>query len=162
MRKIVCVAILGLATWCQAEVITGRVVNVTDGDTVTVLDAAKVQHKVRLAGIDAPEKSQAFGQRSRESLEELVADKTVIVETYKKDRYGRSIGKVLVNGRDMNIEQIRHGLAWFYRQYEVELSPDDRQSYDRAESEAKDYKKGLWSDRNPVSPWEFRRRASAR
>lgn len=86
MRKIVCVAILGLATWCQAEVITGRVVNVTDGDTVTVLDAAKVQHKVRLAGIDAPEKSQAFGQRSRESLEELVADKTVIVETYKKDR----------------------------------------------------------------------------
>uniref|UniRef100_UPI0035B077BF thermonuclease family protein n=1 Tax=Hylemonella sp. TaxID=2066020 RepID=UPI0035B077BF len=162
MRNIVCVAILGLAIWCQAEVITGRVVSVTDGDTVTVLDAAKVQHKVRLAGIDAPEKSQAFGQRSRESLVELVAGKTVIVETYKKDRYGRSIGKVLVNGRDMNFEQIRRGLAWFYRQYEVELSPDDRQIYDRAESEAKDYKKGLWSDRNPVPPWEFRRRAGAR
>lgn len=117
---------------------------------------------MRLAGIDAPEKFQAFGQKSRESLEELVAGKTVIVETYKKDRYGRSIGKVLFNGRDMNIEQIRRGLAWFYRHYEVELSPDDRQRYDRAESEAKDYRQGLWSDRNPVPPWEFRRRAGAR
>lgn len=159
MRWIAFLTLLSLANLCQADLISGKVVHVADGDTVTVLDGAKVQHKVRLAGIDAPEKSQAFGQKSRESLEELVAGKTVIVETHKKDRYGRHVGKILVNGKDMNIEQIRRGLAWFYRQYEGELTSDDRQSYDRAETEARDYRKGLWSDRNPVPPWEFRRRS---
>lgn len=131
-------------------------VRVADGDTITVLDASKVQHKIRLAGIDAPEKAQAYGQRSRESLDELVAGRTVIVETTKKDRYGRFVGKVLVNGRDINIEQIRRGMAWFYRHYEKELTDSDRQSYDRAEVEAKDYQRGLWADRSPTPPWEFR------
>lgn len=162
MRWIAFFLLFSLTTFCQAELISGRVVRVADGDTVTVLDGAKVQHKVRLAGIDAPEKSQPYGQKSRESLEELVAGKAVIVETHKKDRYGRHVGKILVNGRDMNIEQIRRGLAWFYRQYEGELTPDDRQSYDRSESEARDFKKGLWSDRSAVPPWEFRQRAGAR
>lgn len=157
MRRLFTAALLFLATHCQAELISGRVVHIADGDTITVLDSGKVQHKVRLAGIDAPEKAQAFGQKSRESLEELVAGRTVIVETHKKDRYGRAIGKILVNGQDMNIEQIRRGLAWFYRQYESELTPDDRQSYDRSETEAREFRKGLWSDRNPTPPWEFRR-----
>ncbi len=88
------------------------VVHVADGDTITVLDAGKVQHKVRLAGIDAPEKAQPFGQRSRESLADLVAGRTVIVETHKKDRYGRYVGKVILNSRDVNLEQIRRGMAW--------------------------------------------------
>jgi len=88
------------------------VVHVADGDTITVLDAGKVQHKVRLAGIDAPEKAKPFGQRSRESLEDLVAGRTVIVETHKKDRYGRYVGKVILNSRDVNLEQIRRGMAW--------------------------------------------------
>lgn len=157
MRWLTSLVLLSLTTLCQAELISGQVVHVADGDTITVLDASKVQRKVRLAGIDAPEKAQAFGQKSRESLEELVAGRTVIVETHKKDRYGRHVGKVLVNGQDMNIEQIRRGLAWFYRQYEGELTPDDRQSYDRAENEARDFRKGLWADKNPVPPWEFRR-----
>jgi len=99
-------------TLCQAEEITGLVVHVADGDTITVLDAGKVQHKVRLAGIDAPEKAKPFGQRSRESLEDLVAGRTVIVETHKKDRYGRYVGKVILNSRDVNLEQIRRGMAW--------------------------------------------------
>ena len=156
MRTVFGLAALLLATLCQAELISGRVVNVADGDTVTVLDAGKVQHRIRLAGIDAPEKAQAFGQRSRESLDELVAGRTVIVETTKKDRYGRSIGKVLVAGRDINIEQIRRGMAWFYRHYERELSAADQQSYDRAEAEAKDYRRGLWADKSPTAPWEYR------
>lgn len=88
------------------------VVHVADGDTITVLDAGKVHHKVRLAGIDAPEKAKPFGQRSRESLEDLVAGRTVIVETHKKDRYGRYVGKVILNSRDVNLEQIRRGMAW--------------------------------------------------
>lgn len=162
MRWIASLLLLSLASHCQAESINGRVVRVADGDTITVLDGAKVQHKVRLAGIDAPEKAQPYGQKSRESLEDLVAGKTVIVETHKKDRYGRAVGKILVNGKDMNIEQIRRGFAWFYRQYEGELNLDDRESYDRAESEARDFRKGLWSDGSPMPPWEFRRKAGAR
>jgi endonuclease YncB( thermonuclease family) len=156
MRAILLLAFALLASPVQAGLISGRVVHVADGDTITVLDASKVQHKIRLAGIDAPEKAQAYGQRSRESLDELVAGRTVIVETTKKDRYGRFVGKVLVNGRDINIEQIRRGMAWFYRHYEKELPDSDRQSYDRAEVEAKDYRRGLWADRSPTPPWEFR------
>lgn len=158
MRAILLLALALLASSVQAGLISGRVVHVADGDTITVLDAGKVQHKIRLAGIDAPEKAQAYGQRSRESLDELVAGRTVIVETTKKDRYGRSVGKILVNGRDINIEQIRRGMAWFYRHYERELSASDQQSYDRAEVEAKDYRRGLWADKNPTPPWDFRQK----
>ncbi len=156
MRAILVLAFAFLALPSQAKLISGRVVHVADGDTVTVLDANKVQHKVRLAGIDAPEKSQAYGERSRESLAELVANRTVIVDTEKQDRYGRRVGKVLVNGKDVNVEQIRRGFAWFYRHYERELSDTDRQGYERAEEEARDYRRGLWADRQPVPPWEFR------
>ena len=121
----------------NAETITGRVVGVADGDTVTVLDAEKVQHKIRLAGIDAPEKSQAFGSRSKESLSDLTFDKTVTVETSKRDRYGREVGKILVNGRDVNLVQVERGMAWHYRAYDREQSPDDRKSYDAAEMGAR-------------------------
>lgn len=156
MRAILLLAFALLAPSVQAGLISGHVVHVADGDTITVLDAGIVQHKVRLAGIDAPEKAQAYGQRSRKSLEELVAGQTVIVETTKKDRYGRLVGKVLVNGRDINIEQIQRGMAWFYRHYEKEQSVSDQQRYDRAEVEAKDYRRGLWADKNPTPPWDFR------
>lgn len=156
MRTILLLAAAFLALPAQAELISGRVVHVADGDTITLLDSAKVQHKIRLAGIDAPEKSQAYGDRSRESLAELVANRSVVVETHKKDRYGRRVGKVLINGEDINIEQIRRGLAWFYRHYQRELSDADRQSYDQAEDEAKDLRRGLWADKLPVPPWDFR------
>lgn len=156
MRAVLVFVVALLALPGQAELISGRVVHVADGDTVTVLDASKVQHKIRLAGIDAPEKSQAYGERSRESLAELVANRTVIVETNKQDHYGRRVGKILSDGKDVNVEQIRRGLAWFYRHYKQELSDADRQSYDRSEEEAKDHRRGLWADPRPVPPWEFR------
>ncbi len=139
-----------------AETITGRVVGVADGDTIIVLDADKVQHKIRLAGIDAPEKKQPFGNRSKESLSALAFDKTVNVETGKRDRYGRQIGKVLVNGRDVNLVQVERGMAWFYRQYQRDQSPNDRRLYEAAEDAAKAGKRGLWRDADPVPPWEFR------
>lgn len=128
MRNIFILLTILVALACQAEVITGKVVRVTDGDTITILDADKVQHKVRLAGIDAPEKAQAFGERSRDSLEDLVAGRSVTVETHKKDRYGRLVGKVLLNGLDVNMEQIRRGMAWFYRDYAHEQSKTDQRS----------------------------------
>ena len=141
----------------HAEVIDGRVVGVADGDTVTVLDGASIQHKIRLQGIDAPEKKQAFGQRSKQSLSDLVFDKTVQVETAKKDRYGREIGKVLVNGIDANLEQIKRGFAWHYKAYQREQSENDRRLYDLTETEARAAKRGLWADVDPVPPWEFRK-----
>lgn len=133
-------------------------VGITDGDTVTVLDANKVQHRIRLAGIDAPEKRQDFGNRSRESLSELVYDRIVFVQTEKRDRYGRDVGKLLVQGIDASLAQVQRGLAWHYKAYEHEQSAHDRKLYDLAESEAKAHRRGLWVAPDPVPPWDFRRK----
>lgn len=150
------VLLLALACTANAENITGRVVGVADGDTITVLDSNKVQHKIRLAGIDAPEKKQAFGNRSKESLSAMAFDKTVTVETDKRDKYGRQIGKVLVNGQDVNLVQVERGMAWFYRKYQREQSSNDQRLYEAAEDAARADKRGLWRDAEPVPPWEFR------
>ena len=144
------------ALTCNAATFEGRVVGVSDGDTITVLDSTNTQHKVRLSGIDAPEKKQAFGQRSKESLSDLVFDKPVTVDTDKQDRYGRKVGKVLVNGQDANLEQIRRGMAWHYKAYEREQPAIDRRAYSDAEDGAKDARRGFWADAEPVPPWDFR------
>ena len=157
MQRVIVTLALALACSVNAESITGRVVAVADGDTITVLDTDKVQHKIRLAGIDAPEKKQSFGNRSKESLSDMVFDKTVNVETEKRDRYGREIGKVLVNGRDVNLMQVERGMAWFYRQYQREQLPNDRTLYEAAEDAARAGKRGLWRDVNPTPPWDFRK-----
>jgi endonuclease YncB( thermonuclease family) len=140
-----------------AETLTGRVVRITDGDTIVVLDADKVQHKIRLQGIDAPERRQAFGTKSKEHLSDLVAGKTVEVDYSKYDRYGRVLGIVLVNGEDANLEQVEAGMAWHYKKYQGEQSPSDRVKYSDAELEARRQKIGLWHDQNPVPPWDYRR-----
>ena len=152
-------ATLLLATSAHAATLTGTVVSVADGDTVTVLDATKTQHKIRLTGIDAPEKMQPFGRRSKSSLSDMVYLKQVSVETDKKDRYGRNLGKVLVNGKDANLMQIEHGMAWWYRAYKKDQPANDRRLYEAAEATAKAKKVGLWVDAKPVPPWEFRRAA---
>ena len=151
------VAVLLAGDTCAAT-LEGRVVGVHDGDTITVLDASRQQYKIRLAGIDAPELHQAFGSRSKQNLSGLVYNRQVLVEWEKHDRYGRTVGMVLVDGRDANLEQVRAGMAWWYRQYAKEQRPDDRQRYEAAESEARQAKRGLWADQAPVPPWEFRRR----
>ena len=140
----------------HAEAVSGKVVGVADGDTITVLDDTFTQHKIRLSGIDAPEKKQPFGQRSKESLSELVFSKKVTVETSKRDRYGREVGKVLVDGVDANLEQIKRGMAWHYKAYEREQSPHDRVLYSESEGVAKRDGIGLWRDGIPQPPWEFR------
>ncbi len=157
LRQVITILLLALACTANAETIIGRVVGVADGDTITVLDANKVQHKIRLSGIDAPEKKQAFGNRSKESLSDLTFNKTVNVETGKRDRYGRQIGKVLVNGRDVNLVQVERGMAWFYRQYQRDQSPNDQKLYEAAEDAARAGKRGLWRDDAPVPPWKWRK-----
>jgi len=123
-RGLILALVFAIPAWAD---FTGEVVGVADGDTITVLDATKVQHKVRLTGIDAPEKKQPFGNRSKQSLSDMVFNKTVTVETDKRDRYGRELGKVLAGGQDANLEQVRAGMAWHYKAYERTQSATDRQ-----------------------------------
>ncbi len=141
----------------QAETLTGKVVSVADGDTITVLDASNTQHKIRLSGIDAPEKRQAFGTVSKQYLANMVFNKSVVVSWQNNDRYGRILGKVLVDDVDVNLEQIRAGMAWFYRQYQKQQPIQDQADYATAEQEAKANKLGLWVDEAPIAPWNFRR-----
>jgi len=105
LRTIVgCLGAIALTLPVVAATLDGVVVGVSHGDTVTVLDSRKQQHKIRLSGIDAPEKSQPFGQTSKESLSELIFHKAVSVDWDKQDRYGRTVGKILINGQDINLE----------------------------------------------------------
>lgn len=149
----------------------GQVVGVSDGDTITVLDASQGAHKIRVAGIDTPEKKQPFGEKAKQSLSSLVYGKPVRIEWAKRDRYGRIVGKVLLAPTDTpcqaeacakpvdaGLAQIEAGLAWHYKKYEKEQSPDDRGAYARAETEARNRRIGLWSDPDPISPWEWRHR----
>ena len=158
-------ALLFMATTVQAD-ITGRVVAVTDGDTIKILDAEKVQHKVRLTGIDAPERGQPLGTVSREHLASLVAGKEVRVESDKSDRYGRILGKVWVQPADCpscgktldaNHAQLLAGMAWWYRYYAKQQPPEDQGRYESAEDEARARGWGLWADPNPVNPYDWRK-----
>lgn len=142
----------------QADMLHGRVVSVADGDTLTILDAANQQFKIRLAGIDAPEKKQPFGQVSKQHLTSMVFGKSVAVEWLKKDRYQRNLGKILLGGIDVNREQIKSGMAWHYKKYERDQPLADRQLYADSEANAQQRRMGLWSDVSPVPPWEFRHR----
>ena len=135
----------------HAETFAGKVVSVADGDTITIL-VEREQIKVRLIEIDAPEKAQAFGNKSKQALADMVFGKEVQVEERGKDRYKRTLGRVVVNGLDANAEMVRQGYAWVYRKYSK--NPDLL----RLESAAREAKLGLWADPEPVPPWEWRHR----
>lgn len=133
-----------------SEVLEGKVVGVHDGDTVTLLISGNKQVKIRLAQIDAPESDQAFGQKSKQSLSDMVFNKTIQVEKETIDKYGRTVGTIIVDGLNANLEQVKRGMAWVYRQYLHD------QSLIEDEEMAKQSKVGLWSDPNPMPPWEYR------
>jgi endonuclease YncB( thermonuclease family) len=149
--------LLAISMQAYADLITGRVVGVADGDTITILDNTNTQHKIRLAGIDTPEKNQAFGNVSKKTLSDLIFGKQVTVDWQNHDRYARTVGKVIVNGMDVNLEQIKHGLAWFYNKYQNELPTQDRLEYSVAQDYAKQGRLGLWTDSNPIPPWDYRK-----
>ena len=130
--------------------ITGRVVGVADGDTITVLDARQGLTKIRLHQIDAPEKKQDYGQRSKQSLSNLVYGKQARVEVFDTDKYGRTVGKVWINGLDANLEQVKRGMAWVYEKYASDPA------YFAAERAAKSGRVGLWDQPTPTPPWVFR------
>lgn len=128
----------------------GECVAVSDGDTIKIL-VDKEQVVVRLASIDAPEKRQPFGTKSREHLAELVFRKECVVEVTGKDGYGRKIGKVRVDDVDVNSQMVKDGFAWQYKQY------DKSKELEQIEREAREAKRGLWADKDPVPPWEWRK-----
>lgn len=132
--------------------LTGKVVHIADGDTLTVLDNEKVQHKIRLHGIDAPEKAQAFGTKAKEALAEKVHEKTVRIVWKEKDQYGRIVGDIHLGDRNINLEMVREGWAWWYRTY----APKSK-ALEVAEAEARKEHRGLWHDNNPEPPWEYRK-----
>lgn len=146
----------------EAREVVGRIVSVADGDTVTLLDGEKRQQKVRLDGIDAPEKGQAFGDRSKQSLSELAYGRDARADCQKTDKYRREVCKVYVDGGDVGLDQIKRGMAWHFKRYESEQRPEDRRAYADAEVEARKAKRGLWRDPQPVPPWDFRARGMAK
>ena len=163
MMRAPAILLLVLSLSAHADTLLGRVVGVADSDTITVLDTDRQQHKIRLGGIDAPEKTQPFGERSKENLSRIVFGKDVRVEWSKRDHRQRILGKVWVQPEscptcpmtlDAGHAQITVGLAWWYRKYAGEQSPQDRGAYEYSEQEARTKRVGLWSDPDPVPPWE--------
>ncbi|MEW6132515.1 MAG: thermonuclease family protein [Pseudomonadota bacterium] len=157
-------------TACSAgntQVLEGTVTGIADGDTLYVLDAMRKSHKIRLLGIDAPERGQAFGEKSRQSLARLTYRKLVSVDWQGRDNYGRILGRVRVAAPecrqtscpktiDANLQQVRSGLAWWNRKFADGQFPGDARVYEKAERAARAARAGLWSERNPVPPWRWR------
>lgn len=141
---------LALVGPVHGEELAGRVVEIQDGDTLTLL-VSRQQIKVRLLDIDAPESKQPFGTRSRQSLADLCHGKPARVEWQNMDRYGRVLGRVHCAGVDVNSEQVRRGVAWVFERY----APKDSPLY-AVQAEARIARRGLWQDARPVPPWEWR------
>lgn len=143
-------------------VIEGKVINVHDGDTVTVLDQNNKKFHIRLQGIDAPELKQAFGTVSQQNLSQMVLGKQVSIFWNKVDKYRRTVGTIRIDGQDMNVEQVKAGLAWHFKKYADEQEPGDRITYAAAEQQARAAKLGLWQDPNPTVPGDWRQEVKAK
>ena len=131
---------------------TYRVLSVSDGDTVTINDHGE-KRKLRLYGIDAPEKDQEYGMESRQYLYDRIQGKDINIDFISKDRYGRDISIIYINGENINETMVKEGYAWWYKEY----SKKDVQ-YKIYEQKARFGEKGLWSKKNPVPPWDFRKK----
>jgi endonuclease YncB( thermonuclease family) len=159
MNTLISIVVVAVSLYSPAfaDEVRGRVVAIADGDTLTILDANKDQHRILLAGIDAPEKNQPFGNQSKDNLSRLVHSKAVVADCYKIDRYQRRICRVHLDGVDIPLAQVTSGLAWWYRTYSSEQTPVERADYERAEASAVAAHGGLWGETNPIPPWEWRK-----
>ena len=155
------VLLLANTVFGQQSVIHGRVVSVTDGDTLKILVAGQELLRVRIAFCDAPERRQAFGTRAKQAMSELAFGKEIELRQHAIDRYGRTVAQVFVDGKDVGLEMLREGLAWVYDRYITEASTEVQETYRKAQEEAKAEHRGLWSDPNSIPPWIFRNLAKA-
>ncbi|AXK40011.1 thermonuclease family protein [Crenobacter cavernae] len=161
-RKLAAAVLLVVAVcgylWQKPGEVSGVVVGVADGDTITVLDAAQTQHKIRFAFVDAPEQAQPWGQRAKQALSDRVYRRAVRVEIVDTDRYGREVGRVWLDDTDVNLAQLAEGYAWHYVYYAKKRQDSgDFAGYERAQDAARAGHVGLWADSNPTPPWDFRR-----
>ena len=152
MKKSFLMALIFIFSPLSQADFSGRVVRVIDGDTVSVL-SGKEMYRVRLNGIDAPESKQAYGQRAKQSLIALAAQKNVLVVSSKQDRYGRYLGTLMNGGLNINAQQVEKGMAWAYRFHGKATDINMLALEDKARSNGV----GLWADPNPVEPWKWRR-----
>jgi micrococcal nuclease len=151
LRSLVLLALLA----SPALALEGKVVGVVDGDTIDVLDGDKKQHRIRFDGIDAPERGQPFSNRAKSTLSDLVFGKTVRVDTEGPDKYDRTIGRVYVDGRDVGLAMLEAGVAWHYTKY------DQSKKYADGQKSARAARRGLWTDKNAIPPWEWRKMPKA-
>ncbi|MCQ2365225.1 MAG: thermonuclease family protein [Akkermansia sp.] len=152
-------AFVSLLLPSAAEMLFGHCVGVADGDTCTLLltqpDGVKKTERIRFHGIDAPESHQAYGQAAKKFVSDLIYDKDIRVDVQTRDKYGRLVGKVFVGGAYVNLEVVKAGYAWWYRQYGA-----GETAIAAAEQEARTACHGLWLDKNPVAPWDFRHKGA--
>ncbi|WP_219096194.1 thermonuclease family protein [Pseudomonas sp. UMAB-40] len=145
-----CFAIAAPLTAVADTTFSGQAVRVLDGDTIEVLKDSRELVRIRLANIDAPEKTQPFGQKSKQNLISLVAGKDVKIIDLGGDQYGRRIGRVMVGADEANVEQVKAGMAWVYERYNHDPK------LPAIEASARAHQSGLWQDKSPQAPWTFR------
>jgi micrococcal nuclease len=140
------------------------IVRIIDGDTIDVVDGNNKKLRIRLLGIDAPESEQPFGHESSTHLKKILNGKSITIiskpdrnKPYTLGHYKRVIGKIILNGRDINLEMIEKGMAWHFKKYKNNQPIKDRYSYNKSENEARKINIGLWSSKNPLPPWQWRK-----
>ena len=156
LTSVMVLALLQATGHAGTALLQGRVVNVTDGDTVTLLDDQQALHKIRLAGIDAPESAMPYGHEAGRFLVGMVLGKVVQAVTYKQDRYGRTIATLMVGTKDVNLAMIQAGLAWHYKHYAKDQPANEALAYEQAENTARELHLALWQENAPTAPWDWR------
>lgn len=149
-RLLKVLVISALAHSCGYSQLVGKVTAIADGDTFTML-VSNEQTRVRLHGIDCPERGQDFSKAARQFLAEMIFEKEVTVKEMDTDRYGRTIGIVIIDGKNINEELLKAGLAWHYKRYDL------NSIWAKFEEQARYEKKGIWSQPNPIPPWDWRK-----
>lgn len=141
----------------SAQNLSGRIINIADGDTLILLDAQQQQHRISLAGIDAPALNQAFGQQARSTLSAVALNQLATANCQQIERFPHPTCILTIGGKDIGLAQIQSGLAWWYRQNAIALSVQTQTEYRQAEFDAKVHRRGLWNSKNPTPPWDWRR-----
>lgn len=150
-RLVLLLVCILLPSICFAQKFSVKVVAISDGDTFTAINNDNLQLKIRVFGIDAPEKKQSFGNKSKEFLSSLIFGKKILIDVQTQDKYGRYSAYVYSpEGKDVSLLMIHEGMAWHYTEY------DNNKVYEEAQVLAKKAKRGLWADPSPVAPWDFR------
>lgn len=148
---------LGQTVYADNHRFHAKVVSVSDGDSVRVVDEYGQKHKIRLSYIDAPELNQAGGHESRQTLYHLVYRENVLVEVFDIDRYKRKVAKISIDGEDINLKQIQTGQAWHYQSIaKKQQNPSDYRLYQQAQQNSQNARLGLWKNRKAIAPWQFR------